>query len=785
MLKLRLLTGPRAGRQLRISDTKPVSIGRRKGRLRLHDSRVSKNHAEIYFANDMWVLRDLGSANGTYINRKKVAGLVELESGDLVQMGRVLFKIVRCDGIGMDTQPALPDEWLGDDALGIGTAEAPAEEPAGDLDLEALFGGSESVDANDDSGIFAAADEPAVDADTDADELPSAGVLEQDEQVSEPIEAAFEEPVDDDDSFFADLGESTDTSGGADVAVSQALDDDNDAPVAEKLGDEGDPFVLEDADAAADAGDPAEALDPFLSGDEQEDPEGTGDLISLEDESGMGPRNSGTTLLTAVPHDDLINDESESSGPAIMDAEGEPGAKASEATEVEEDANDDDGLSPPLVGLHLDQAPPQQPETIGEEPAEPDTGAGASIDDDELGLQLDEPADEATVADLLVDEAPDDQPAAFEKVDDPEETPIDALAADEPIAEIDESAASSEDGVDAALGELDNSDESDDLTEELLAALDDDDATSDPLSVGDAQDSLAEEPGVTDEIADEPEPSASEASEEDPPEGAPVFDIDAAFDALSEGLDDSFEVPAIGADEVESQPADPAAADPLAGSQLDVGYIKDALSKLNEEQAESTDGLSDTSPKAAASPMDGGYIQSPPPGLNPSSLNPPEEPSKAYRPPGSAGRWFFTLLLFLTIGGAGVWYVSEHYDIQITGRDDAGPATANASAPVVPGPADEAGSELPAAENVSTGAEPPPADEVFETRPSGPNPFASGSVVLGQEALDGITRGTSASPEPSPTLPPGATDAPGRADRVSSDPTPQPPRIEPQPVVIP
>ena len=184
MLKLRLLTGPRAGRQLRVSDTKPVSIGRRKGRLRLHDSRVSKNHAEIIFEDDAWILRDLGSANGTFVNREKVNGIAELEPGDLIQMGRVLIKIVRCDGIGMDTQPELPDELLGDDVLGIGATQAPPGEADGDLNLEELFGDPASGDPNDDSDIFAAPQEPA------AVEEPVEHAPQVEEPTTEPIDAA-------------------------------------------------------------------------------------------------------------------------------------------------------------------------------------------------------------------------------------------------------------------------------------------------------------------------------------------------------------------------------------------------------------------------------------------------------------------------------------------------------------------------------------------------------------------------------------------------------------------
>ena len=42
------------------------------------------NNAKIFFADGVWVLRDLGSANGTYVNRQRCNGLVELEAGDLV-----------------------------------------------------------------------------------------------------------------------------------------------------------------------------------------------------------------------------------------------------------------------------------------------------------------------------------------------------------------------------------------------------------------------------------------------------------------------------------------------------------------------------------------------------------------------------------------------------------------------------------------------------------------------------------------------------------------------------
>ena len=40
-------------------------------------------------------IEDLGSTNGTYVNQELVKGRVHLERGDIVQVGGVLFEVVR------------------------------------------------------------------------------------------------------------------------------------------------------------------------------------------------------------------------------------------------------------------------------------------------------------------------------------------------------------------------------------------------------------------------------------------------------------------------------------------------------------------------------------------------------------------------------------------------------------------------------------------------------------------------------------------------------------------
>ena len=55
---------------------------------------VSRNHAELAFANNAWTIRDLGSANGTYVEDKLVEGTVPLQAGDRIRFGQIGFYLV-------------------------------------------------------------------------------------------------------------------------------------------------------------------------------------------------------------------------------------------------------------------------------------------------------------------------------------------------------------------------------------------------------------------------------------------------------------------------------------------------------------------------------------------------------------------------------------------------------------------------------------------------------------------------------------------------------------------
>ncbi len=53
----------------------------------LDDVTVSRRHAEIAREDDVFTIRDLGSLNGTYVNRKRIES-TELTDDDEVQIGK-------------------------------------------------------------------------------------------------------------------------------------------------------------------------------------------------------------------------------------------------------------------------------------------------------------------------------------------------------------------------------------------------------------------------------------------------------------------------------------------------------------------------------------------------------------------------------------------------------------------------------------------------------------------------------------------------------------------------
>ncbi|MGW1892889.1 DUF1707 and FHA domain-containing protein [Streptomyces sp. NPDC002004] len=61
--------------------------------LRLSHESVSRVHAELTRQGGIWVLRDLGSMNGTTVNGRRVVGAAVVRDGDQVSFGRMGFRL--------------------------------------------------------------------------------------------------------------------------------------------------------------------------------------------------------------------------------------------------------------------------------------------------------------------------------------------------------------------------------------------------------------------------------------------------------------------------------------------------------------------------------------------------------------------------------------------------------------------------------------------------------------------------------------------------------------------
>src|SRR5688500_2948602 len=78
-----------------LEDGQRITLGRANTNfIVLKDELCSRDHAELYFAEDRWQLRDLKSLNGTFINANLLKGDWELTSGDEFQVGRTRYVFV-------------------------------------------------------------------------------------------------------------------------------------------------------------------------------------------------------------------------------------------------------------------------------------------------------------------------------------------------------------------------------------------------------------------------------------------------------------------------------------------------------------------------------------------------------------------------------------------------------------------------------------------------------------------------------------------------------------------
>jgi pSer/pThr/pTyr-binding forkhead associated (FHA) protein len=63
--------------------------------LRLSDTYASSFHARIYNSDGNWLIEDLGSTNGTYLNQRRITAPAEVRAGDKVRIGKTTLDFKR------------------------------------------------------------------------------------------------------------------------------------------------------------------------------------------------------------------------------------------------------------------------------------------------------------------------------------------------------------------------------------------------------------------------------------------------------------------------------------------------------------------------------------------------------------------------------------------------------------------------------------------------------------------------------------------------------------------
>jgi adenylate cyclase len=111
-------------------DLKPInSLGRHPNNtIQLLDKIVSKEHCVVEQRDHQFVLRDLGSLNGTYINGERVRGEVVLTHGDDIALGSTRARFD--DGAGSAVPPPPVGPGVVQHPMATGNAAKPSDRPA-------------------------------------------------------------------------------------------------------------------------------------------------------------------------------------------------------------------------------------------------------------------------------------------------------------------------------------------------------------------------------------------------------------------------------------------------------------------------------------------------------------------------------------------------------------------------------------------------------------------------------------------------------------------------------
>ncbi|MBS1672538.1 MAG: FHA domain-containing protein [Actinobacteria bacterium] len=91
--KLVITSGPKAGLEVPLG-TEPMSIGRSsESGLVIRDDYTSSHHARLLLWGDQWMVQDLDSTNGTFLDGERVGTPVSVAIGASIKVGATTFEL--------------------------------------------------------------------------------------------------------------------------------------------------------------------------------------------------------------------------------------------------------------------------------------------------------------------------------------------------------------------------------------------------------------------------------------------------------------------------------------------------------------------------------------------------------------------------------------------------------------------------------------------------------------------------------------------------------------------
>ncbi|HET7482252.1 MAG TPA: FHA domain-containing protein [Actinomycetota bacterium] len=92
--KVAVIEGALKGKSFDLGDELVIGRGE-KCRVVLDDTYVSTVHARVFPKGNTYAVEDLGSTNGTYLNRRRITAPTEVHRGDQIKIGKTVLELRR------------------------------------------------------------------------------------------------------------------------------------------------------------------------------------------------------------------------------------------------------------------------------------------------------------------------------------------------------------------------------------------------------------------------------------------------------------------------------------------------------------------------------------------------------------------------------------------------------------------------------------------------------------------------------------------------------------------